>query len=407
MSERFLGSKREILRSVGLATIVTVAGVTSERFELNNLEHIDDLGNYIKSIPELVTSLNTIPVSYDYDITENPEKLLEIANIYLPAVDQYMQDSNRGESCKLPDDQLAEQMIFENVDSMVVDEEFEADNDAEIHERAGIIARKNNLTLIDEKQYLVRINESSTLEEVIAVLNDYASYHSLIFSFPSVQTIEDVPVQFIPLDLKKLNLDKFKRNISEILNNLYYIPIELSRYAHVREIKLVDDIPKIMFENLLESTAFVDNLKKESNSLPSKGGFFNPITEVEYITYGNALDRSFSGKLLHELSHSFIFKYCGIYPTINDLEYASINPNGFSYGNYDSAKEFEDITSSEYGYQSVLEDAAYLMGDYILAKDKLPINALSSTERKKIALLLARIEHVIPGFTEYWISLKL
>lgn len=91
---------------------------------------------------------------------------------------------------------------------------------------------------------------------------------------------------------------------------------------------------------------------------------------------------------------------------MNDKEFASLNPEGFSYGDSDSIERYQDITSSVYGLQNVFEDAAYVMGDLILTFPQKPLESLSQTQKEKVTLGVSRIEILTPEFAHYFKGLN-
>ncbi len=332
-------------------------------------------------------------------LTGKPLLLSQIGSDYITSVPQLVGEYINQDDCNIthPTVRTEVRQIFES-------DRTNPEGIADFHDLVQASAKENGLTLVDERPFVDAIDKAESFEQVLEELNAYSQHHNMTFSIPDAFEKRDFPANYTTLDLKTFDLAKFKSMTTGLLNDLYYVPIEFSGFADRLNIKIVDKIDLELLLALAPDMSIREQLR-ESKKITEAGAFTNPITKNVYVYPRHLSSRAFSSRILHEKSHAFMFKYCGILGAIEDNEYARLNPSGFRYNDGESYEEFPNITTDKYGYEAVFEDAAYTMGDIILSRKI--YNALSNTEREKLLLLLSRIDQVIPGYAKYWKTLPL
>ncbi|PIR79656.1 MAG: hypothetical protein COU25_04140 [Candidatus Levybacteria bacterium CG10_big_fil_rev_8_21_14_0_10_35_13] len=395
------------LAGVGLAVVIGL-GLESE-------EDTGDPLTYYRQAGEIAAQISNIASAVSLGISSYPNASLgniaEVSFEYIKKTSQFAVDYYNNNDCSLTQPLVENYVtdVFKSEDHPRI-QQISTSEDVSpefLHDFAKEQAEINGFTLVDESKYLEQINEAQTFDEVLEAVNGYTQNYSLKITMPESDGIEDIPIRYFGVDKNKLDISVFKEISQDLLRKLYYIPPEIVRNADISEIKIIDSIYHIMLNHLYETTTFYEGLKNETNSSPYPGGFYNPVVNIIYVGLNDLKNYKFTGRVLHELSHAFLFKICGLYGTFNDKEFAALNPEGFSYGDGKSLREYKDISSNKFGYQNELEDSAYIMGDLILTFPPNDMDTIPPVLQKKVSLLIARIEQSIPGFAKYWRSLTL
>ena len=382
---------------IGLAATIGV-GAESERDTGDPFTYYRMAGDvasnvqkFTKDIPDIVDAISVSISSYP---DAHPERIGKVIYDSLPRFPQIAEDYlNRG-NCNA--DQLEPKKV--NIVSDVSPEDLTQE---EFHRYARYQAEINGLTLADESEYLGKIDKAESVGDVLSIVNSYARNHSLKITIPESDSVEDFSVKYFGLGNEQFDITEFKSISKRLLRNLYFIPTELTKSAEVQEVKIVGSIYHIMFKHLFGNTAFYDGLRNEISGSEHLGGLFNPVNRIIYINMDDSRSANLSGRMLHELSHAILFKTCGLSGTLNDKEFASLNPEGFLYGDKESLKTYKGISSSRFGYNNVFEDAAYTMGDIVLTFPPIRHDSLPPVQKAKAKLIEQRAEQLAPGFSNY------
>jgi len=398
-------NRLKIIGSVGLATAIGIGSI-SQRNTGDPLTYFQKIGNYTAVVLEVS---NAVAIGLRSYPNLDPLQLADVTADYLEVVPQLVTNYLNDKQCNSSQLILRPQLHTANVSINRSEAEqisfAERDEKDKFHGLAKDSAERNGLTLINEKQYLEQIDNATTIDEILKAVNSYTRNYSLKISAPDADEIEDLPIKFFGISKNKFDLNKFKSISKDFIKSLYYIPTEVAISANVREIKIVDSTYHIMLKHLLGNSAFYKDLRAEKYGSLHPGGIYHPVNRIIYVGLNELESYKFSGKILHELSHAILFKFCGIFGSLNDKEFAELNPEGFSYASRKSKEKYQGITSTVFGYNNVYEDAAYIMGDFILGFSPERKYSVSPTLVSKIRLLLARTETVTPGYTNYFIDL--
>lgn len=413
MGERL--TRKDIVKRVGLSTAIAF-GFASEYDVINETTITNVVSSTAqqgaKAIRVADTLINNFPVEAlihelpkdikEYEISDPVAETILLANNYTDILPSLIDDFNNRNYCEItPEEEVLKTKKQLEAEIKFSSKEFSEERK---HDRALKLAEKYELTLADERPYYELIDNADSFELVLGYLNHYGSNHSLHFSIPNNKEISDFPITYDVLNSESYSLEDFKLSSKELISDLYYIPTELTNFSSIRDIKIVD---KIHYSNFIESYARQNVFVKDENQKQIKlspGGIINPATRNTYISVNDISSLNLSKRVIHEISHGIIFNYCGVFDSIEDKEYGRLNPEDFKYKDIESFNLFKDITSSEYGYNAVYEDQAYVMNDYIFTNNEIPMNALSPTERKKVTLSFARLNQIAPNFSNYWLT---
>lgn len=193
-------------------------------------------------------------------------------------------------------------------------------------------------------------------------------------------------------ELDNIDKGRLKRQLVGFIDSLSRLPVELVHYMGLKRVVFAHGVD---YESGETSVGFVDPSDRHLSTV-----YINPDTPKDDV-------------LLHEMFHLWDMKECGPEGTLDDEQYASINPIAELYTtktNYRSVEsEWEGANGSDvvvmrdYGFFSVSEDKA-TMGEAILGSFHLSriFDVYDSRVLKdKAVLLLSRIKDDRHEIAEY------
>lgn len=251
-------------------------------------------------------------------------------------------------------------------------------------------ASKYNLHLIDVPAYDERIDKASGLDEILDIVNEAARQYRFGVNLPEHVGIID---QFMEgakaIDPKKVSLKQVRWDAQAIINGLQLIPIELGRHLNLKEINLYKSIQPLIADG--GGTIGADQSRWENKiNMGSEDGNVNAVE--------------------HELGHQFDDATVRPFGMGNDPSFTRYNPKKFKYGNgssptlgYPGAAIVED-----YGKSNVMEDkATYYNFIFSGGNDRgEKLGRHDTVVREKMAVLLARLDKLAPGYAKFFANVS-
>jgi hypothetical protein len=234
------------------------------------------------------------------------------------------------------------------------------------------MAIENGLTPVNTKPYYNRLNKAKTIDDVLAVLNDFAANYDFSVSIHSHTDFIDQEGGFKTLKKEDVDFAKFKDGAWKMVNAYDFVPEEIVKNARLHRLLIVSDM-----KNADAVTAFPEN-----DTRITLQAFY---TGQEYIYH-------------HELGHLIDNAICGRFGAVRDPEYKQLNPSGFKYGKY--YKKEDDYVAYSYGEISVTEDKATMYESIVGRLDPAEMDR-DQTVVAKFDLLLARLGELVPGAIPY------
>lgn len=353
-TERKLSKSRRLAISVGIAT------------ELGLSTAIGATGQYIADDP-LFVPIYYLGKYFDKDCM-NPSRSSIIA------VDQALH---------APDNETYRKVLLS------------VDKDSE-KEYRRMQADKYGVTILDGDPYVLGLEQTTTQDEALLVLNSFTSNFGFKFMIPTAKEPRDSVTggeQIIEYDLLEdldLALSDLKLAAVGMIENLSRLPVEIGNLSNIHRILIVKNLSPI-YKN-------PDPNSSESQIVAQTNSFNNSI----YLDFNGFKNSAWKDLFLHELSHGIDGTVCGDFGKLKDVQYERINPPEFRYGDY--SIEGEEYVLRSYGATSVAEDKAVTM-EKMLTGLVNPYN-LPIVVRAKYELQLARLEANVPGISGYLRSIS-
>lgn len=276
-----------------------------------------------------------------------------------------------------------------------------------------VTAKKYGLTLVDTSSYMNRIDKSESEAEATKVVDDFMAGFDIDFSVQDARDVkeidgaiaeailvgersivfsEDLPVvvpsepykddQAATDDPEPSELDTFRGAAKDFVNNVGRLPVEVVALAKVSSIDVNDELRD------------------------GKAGYYWPVGPGEIqISEEAFLGGGAKNTATHELTHAIDVGLCQFWGSRRDAEFRALNPPGFRYGQ-DNVKKDDLLSFDEpYGMENIREDKA-TVGESLLTALFPESITQSPAVLAKGALLLARIEHRVPGAGKYIATLN-
>jgi len=250
---------------------------------------------------------------------------------------------------------------------------------------------KYGMTLVETQPYYSALTNATTKDEAALVMHDYLSNYGLNFEIPTETDVKDIEAavegfSVHPVDLDLIDTQEFIRATQKYLFNMSNIPVEIVKAAGVEELRLMSS---------------PESVKKDDGTLGKEfAGLYTGLSKRIYIDIDDWM-RGFSQSLVHEIGHGLDHEFCGTTGSFYDPEFASINPPDFKYGV--TIDDTKTITTSEYGSTKISEDKAETIVPILSIPEALFY--FDQTIKDKFAILLARLDTLVPGSLKYYVSL--
>lgn len=318
-----------------------------------------------------------------------------------------------GKGCEKPTRQelSAVRTLLENPEAVYVAAKKDA-GDLDEWSLENDTANKYGLTLVETSSYMKRIDEAGSEAEVTEVVDDFMGSYKLGFAVEDPMAVkevdktmsqtvvagevsiilsEDLPF-VVPSEPRKddeaaihdprpSRLNTFRGAAKDFVDNIGRLPVEVVVLAKASSIDVKDDLTDGSLGRYVPDGSGEIQLAEES--------FLDGDQSV----------------VTHELTHAIDYGLCHLLGSQRDPEFRGLNPPGFRYGQDNVKKSDMRSFAEPYGTVDVLEDKA-TVGEGLLTALFPETLTQSPAILAKSALLLARIEHRVPGAGRYIATLS-
>jgi hypothetical protein len=255
--------------------------------------------------------------------------------------------------------------------------------DQELHNFYNQQAKKYGLHLANIPSYNSRLKEAKNIDEILSITNELTHQYGFSVSIPEHTGIKDLGEGVHTLNRQKVSLNDIRWSAECIVNGLELIPLEVGKHLHLKTFDIVDSLHPFMGSEA--------------------GGLHNSATHVNYIDFvGNDGDVN---AVEHEMGHEIDEDTVGEYGMNNDPSFSRYNPKGFRYKagqiywTPDGSYGKNPAIVEDQGSRNVEEDKATY---YNFIFDSWKPGMRGSIMKEKLAVLLARLDKLAPGYAEFY-----
>jgi hypothetical protein len=257
------------------------------------------------------------------------------------------------------------------------------------------VASECGLTLINPQDYLNELKDSDSFDEALGSLNEYVNNFG--FQFKTIDKLDDIDIDNqldgrAILDSNYIKefvmLYNFKETAGTIMQALGYTPVEYIKASKLNEVRLLRGFG----EGRGTTVGYPSDSNAKSAIVDMKNNRINFAISSFSPYKGPAL-------FFHEVGHLIDSNQMEGTPWI-DPEYASLNPQGFVYGNGQRYEDNKNAFVDKYASWHIQEDKGLIYQNFIVG----PRLAYSDKKiiQEKTRLLVARLEHDIPNISKYY-----
>jgi hypothetical protein len=243
---------------------------------------------------------------------------------------------------------------------------------------------KYNFTPVDESTIQSYLEFAENADEVLNRLSKFTmqNYGFDVVIYNSAIGIKNIDADEIKPDSIDANL--FRRGAQSLVLAFDFLPQEVVKAIGIKQIRIVE---KFKDEDI-GGEALVDE----------------GIIDIKLEVFNNAEGRyDVDNTYYHEAGHILHYKTCHSWGFDHDPEYVALNPAGFKYG---PKEDWQRATVSEYGSTDLAEDEAEIYEAMLDELEPAVFHSSYRAVREKYALLLARLDHQIPGIAQYLSSIS-